>query len=493
MCKGFSPNVEKLSKFSTGSLGIAAKLNNLAMADLINKAPEFKEQIESKMKLIPGMGLDALEKTIISSMLDSMGPITKVSEALLEVFAGVEQIIPKITGGYDPSSDPNSFTSSKNKKDNSKYPTTIFLLKTINGEIEKPNSDDLKNKFYVNDWIYSSNLQDYINKNLKYNEKYLNSLSPDKKESTKNNFILSYTDKFNKLKNKTTYFDIVFLKDKVKFNNKDIIIDIESSYTITITETKNETETILTFIAVKKQTNSINGNGFITPNLLEIPSLIEEKLIDPIQDKLLDAIILCEKVIEKPVEFLLEILTKKLEEHCKFLNLKDDLNNPIRPLIYFNNKCLLDGYSFIKFGNLKLGLGLKDGKISVEEQDKENPFLSTILNFLKLPIEIIIGIIKAIKKMLEDIVLPTKILDTYNNFITFKWLTDLISFEKLMTFLGSTDGTAKTIPFFGGVNLDGSFLIDAIKKLLDMIVEFFNALIGIIEAIFCFKMPQIVI
>lgn len=493
MCKGFSPNAEKLAAFGTGSIGIAEKLNNIAILSLINQAPDFKDQIESKMKLIPGMGLDALEKTIISSMLESLGPITKISDTLLELFSGVEQIIPKIIGGFDPSSDPNSFTSARNKKNNTKYPPTIFLLKTKNGEIEKPNSDDLKDKFYINDWIYSTNLQDYINKNLKYNEKYLNSLSPDKKESTKNNFILSYTDKFNKLKSKTQYFDIVFLKDKVKYNNKDITIDIESSYNITTTETKNGIETILTFVAVKKQTATTSGNGYITPNLLEIPDLIDEKLIDPIQDKLLDAIALCLKIIENPIEFLLEIITKKLEEHCKFLNLQDDLNNPLRALIYFNDKCLLDGYSFIKFGNLKLGLGLKNGKINTEEQDKENTFLSTVLNFLKLPIEIIIGIIKAINSMLEDIVIPTKILDTYNNFITFKWLTDLISFDKLMKFLGSTDGTAETLPFFNGSNLNGSFLADATKKLLNMIVEFFNALIGIIEAIFCFKMPQIVI
>ena len=487
MCKGFSPNYDKISKYTTGDIGIAEKLNNLAMLDIISSAPELEDKIKQNMQLIPGFGLNALEKTIISSMMESLGPITKLSEGLLELMSGVEYAVVKIIGGIDPSGIDGSFTNMLNKKGIKKYPTKIFLLKTnLKQESVSPTKADLNGYSYYNKWPYVLDEGSLITTNLKLNDKYLNTLNTEDKESNTNIIINNSKIDFNNYSQKRTdLLKPVFVKHKIKYNSNDISIDPEKTYNITF---KQDGDYLLYYADMNDDKKS--SSGYMSIDLLAVPGIISDKVISPIQDKITDAIITCENIISKPVDFLTEIINIKLKEHCKFLGIKNDTNNTLHKLIYSGEKCLIDGFSSINLLNFKFGLGIKNGDVSSEEQNTEQPFMSTILNFIKLPIEIIVGIVKVIKKMLGTIIDPTKILDTFNDFITFKWLTDLLSIDKLYSFLGATDGTYKTIPFFKN-NLKDSFLIKALKSLLQLVQEFFNAFIGIIEAIFCIPIPQI--
>lgn len=118
----------------------------------------------------------------------------------------------------------------------------------------------------------------------------------------------------------------------------------------------------------------------------------------------------------------------------------------------------LDGQALAEFGKgafgrslFSFGVELNAGEIKTITKKKENPdqnkpaktkeqpIFNMILNFVKLPFEIIFKIFKFIIDWIKKLLNPTKIPAAIAEFISFKWLLDILGKKSIFEILGLQD------------------------------------------------------
>src|SRR5690606_31004190 len=121
---------------------------------------------------------------------------------------------------------------------------------------------------------------------------------------------------------------------------------------------------------------------------------------------------------------------------------------------------LLDGQALAEFGKgafgkpiFSFGVELKNGEIksinklkknkSVNElpETKDQPLFNMILNFVKLPFEIIFKIFKWIMDWIKKLLNPVKIPAALAEFLSFKWLLDILGKNSIFQIMGLKDIT----------------------------------------------------
>jgi hypothetical protein len=223
--------------------------------------------------------------------------------------------------------------------------------------------------------------------------------------------------------------------------------------------------------------------------LLQAIKYFLKKVLPIIIKKLIPVIVALQKLLTSPAEFIGLILMEKLKEYFEMLDPalkskpKDD---EIRNKYYSGDTFVADGIAAIDVGILKMTLGIKDGLPSFKQGAqppppgvKEQPTLKKIANMVALPINFLKGILDAFKDLLKNLFIVPKLPVVMADFISFKFVKDLMSMEKMLEFLGAVGGDVTKIPFLAIPSVGAVQLVpDMIKAFLKMIVHFLNGFIG---------------
>jgi hypothetical protein len=111
MGKPFAFDVQKLNKFVNGDIGIADAIHKAQITPILNAIPYPKDK-DIFMKLQKPdrkAGIFAIEKTIISSMLESQKPFIELAKIFLELFGTIEVVVATLIGGPNPAADASTF------------------------------------------------------------------------------------------------------------------------------------------------------------------------------------------------------------------------------------------------------------------------------------------------------------------------------------------------------------------------------------------------
>jgi hypothetical protein len=155
----FDFDIKKLQDFSSGDVGIAQKLHE-ATQKIITSFIKDEEQKQLFIKLNKPdkkSGFFAMEKTAISSMMESQKPFVDIIKICLELFGEIDVVVKKLIGGSNPLNDTTSLISTHKKNNNITeeqivYPLTLFLgkLKKNKGTTNYINSIPQNNEFNIN-------------------------------------------------------------------------------------------------------------------------------------------------------------------------------------------------------------------------------------------------------------------------------------------------------------------------------------------------------
>jgi hypothetical protein len=121
---------------------------------------------------------------------------------------------------------------------------------------------------------------------------------------------------------------------------------------------------------------------------------------------------------------------------------------------------LLDGQALAEFGKgafgkplFSFGAELKNGDVKVitklkknksvnaEPETRDQPIFNMILNFVKLPFEIIFQIFKWIMDWIKKLLNPVKIPSALSEFLSFKWLLDILGKKSIFKIMGLKDAS----------------------------------------------------
>lgn len=548
----FAFDVDKLNNFVNGDIGIADTIHKAQIEPILNKIKlqDDKDNFAKLSKPDKTTGLWAIEKTVISSMLESQKPFIELAKICLELFASIEYVIAILTGGPNPKNNPSSFSggfaASSAKMSTFKTgsepdappagvtppppPQKIFLGKwqrdKSDGDVYSLNTQPEHNEYWLgNYWPQYQTFDQYNTDQLNKLQPKIASLTPDLQQQIITGRFSSIDDEWSQMteKNQLTHdhkkdlgninISLFYEVKTIQINNIDVNIDIENDYDITVEKTTvdhlydlsnpyyHDTFYIYATIkpdAIPQDPNNPNAakakpDPIIVPNLFKAVATFFSTAFDVIIKKLIPVIAALEEALSNPVKFIGDILMSKLKEHFVMFDpaLKSKpADDPIRKKYWAGDKFVMDGVAAIDAGLLKITLGLKDGlpTFSIGKQDlpsgtKEQPILKQVANIVALPINLLKGILDEFKTLLTSLFNIPKLPSVMSDFISFKWMKDLLSLPSLLKFLGATGTLGQsdftipilTIPSAGNLSLVPSM----ITAFLKMIVGFLNGFIQI--------------
>lgn len=111
-----------------------------------------------------------------------------------------------------------------------------------------------------------------------------------------------------------------------------------------------------------------------------------------------------------------------------------------------NVTSVLDGKASAKILIADVNFIVEQGKVKLVNKSKykqsklkDQPIMKFILNLVKMPFDIIKGIIDFFKDFIKKLLNPLKLLKAIIDFVTFKWLIKILSPKKLLSTLGPVD------------------------------------------------------
>lgn len=531
--KPFAFDVDKLNKFISGDIGIADAIYKLQITPILNSITDSQSKNQFIKLSAPNKksGLWATEKTIVSTMLETHKPVIELIKICLELFGSLEYTIAILLGGSNPLNDTNSFSGAfaANKAKMSTFktgmepsaippgpepvpPPTIFLgqwqrdLPT--GNVYSLNGQPQHNEFTTGH--YWPQYQSY---NEFYNEEQTKlqtsikdvplDMQPDIINGRNDSIGSEWSDMQSKNQTSKNYDSMLgiiniskyYKPQEVQYLNKTVEIDIEENYDVVINRTVPSTtqESFYIYAKLKPELTATGSNTKAQPELfpggqtLKAIKTFLKKVLPIIIKKLIPVIVAFEKLMSKPAEFIGNILMTKLKEHFEMFD-PSIKGTPAGDKFWSGDKFVMDGIAAIDVGILKMTLGLKNGLPTFKtgtapSNTKEQPILKMVANLAALPINFLKGILDAFKELLKKIFKVLTLPQTYADFITFKWIKDLLALPKLLEFVGASgslsDGTFK-IPLFEIPKAGNLSLVpDMFKAFMKMIVMIFNGFITI--------------
>lgn len=530
----FAFDIEKLNNFINGNLGIADAIHIAQISPLLDKCQtqQDKEIFTKLQNPNKNTGLWSVEKSFISTSLETQKPYIELIKIALELFGHLQMTTTLLTGGQNPLNSTNGFLNvfNQNKDQMSKFktgyeqnfksiqedfikPDRIFLMtiyqNNTNGDYYVGNPDNPNNFTKVNrpnnQWPQYSSFDSFYNEQL---DLILNKVSSlDEQEMKKmiiDSRMESINDEWDEMKSKNQLKEINsygYIRDEYKNyfipqNINGIDIDPEEDYNIKISFSDIDKITKINIWGeLKEGQNSNNGVGTAKPDVFS-PKLVKaikyfiKKTLNVIIDKLIPVLQALKKIISKPVEFVGDILMTKIKEHFEMfdpsLRAKDEYD-PKRRKYWSGDKFVLDGLVPINVGLLNITVGLdkaipsfKVGKQSIPKDNIEPPIIKMITNLVALPINFLKGIFDIFTNLFNSLFKIKELPKVYTDFISLKSFKDLLGLPKILEFLGAKDGDIKTIPFLnipkeGMINL----VPQQIQAFLKMIIQFINGFIGI--------------
>lgn len=547
MSKAFAFDPDKLEKFINGDLGIADAINKAMVVPISDKTQTKSDKKTFDTNTIPdkNSGLWGVEKTFISTSLESQKPFIELVKVCLELFGHIEYAKTLLTGGANPYNDPNSFINSyKQNKDKQKkfntgiktddvkekikpvLPKNIFLglfeRNTQFGNVSSRNpSSYLSGRQYYKystdyTWPQYESREEYISDQRRELDIKIKDLDQETKDFIILNRENTLQDEWGSLVSEAWLggqntdkivpaFSVTstippnikkyYKPTIINYLNNDVLVDIEQDYNVEVVKQVDNdpyTETIVILATLKEDV--INPSGKIKPEFLR-SSLYNSvkyffsKVLDVIITKFIPVFSELKKIMKSPVEFIADILMKKLKEHFKMFDtsLKDKEKFDKERLKYWtlDGKFVLDGKTNMDAGIFKLIIDIKNAipsfKIGNEElpqDNKENPIIKQVSNMVALPINFLKGIFEIFTNLFNSMFKVKELPQTYSDFISLKAFKDLLSKDKLFEFLGAKNGDITTIPMLK-IPKEGNIQLvpQMISAFLKMIIQFINGFI----------------
>lgn len=531
---------DKLNKFVIGDLGIADLIHKNQITPILAAIPNAKDKEIFYKLQIPNKktGLWAMEKTIVSSTLESQKPLIELVKVLLELFAGLEYTITSLTGGSNPENDVNSFYSAftQNKDKHNQFKTNVGTPPTPDAEIvilppiiflgkynRSSNSGDVSangsgpehGEFYNGlYWPQYQSKDEFENEQINKLNLQISSLDDDTKKLMIDGRKDSIDDEWNGMqdtnqikKNYEPYFfnniKKYFKPQTVTYLNKQVDIDIEDDYNINVDKQVMSNNFFYRedhyIIATLKDDAKPTASG--TPknpknlpgSILRAIKAFIKKVLPVIVKKLIPIITAIKKIISNPVEFIGTILMTKLKEHFEMFDpsLKNKSEDDPDHHKYWSGKnFVMDGTAILDVGLLKITMAINTGlptfKIGTDKKPKkENPILKQVANMVALPINFLKGILDAINNFFKKLFKVKELSNVFSDLVSLNWVKDLLSTDKIFEFLGAKNGDITTIPFLNipkAGNL--SILPEVIKGFIKMIMNFINGFIDLPNTLF---------
>jgi hypothetical protein len=468
MCKPFAPKIEELQRFFEGDIGIAKSINEAIMNSNLSKIQD--ERVKASFIAIneknnkAQTGLTSLEKTVVSSMTESLKPVKEIALAALELFAKAELFIAKTFGGANPAYIIGSFTellASLQEKEQAEMPDKILLgVYTLEGKPLPTNPADRGDLFWSDkQWPQIGSKSD-LSKHRMGNMK-VSGLNSADTEEFKTSIANGVSEEWESIKGTGQTIDPLkgypvplrkrFTEATIKIKKVEYTIDVEEDYVIS-KQVKNGK---LYIIATIKPEAKGKGPKTFAPKPLKIMINFFQLILPIILKRIMPAIQSLQEIIANPPGFLSSIVTQKLQENFEWMDpslASKPINDPIKSK-YFDKEGndLMAGGAGMHVLGFYLGLKLENGAITpiFEEPKggiKEIPVVKFVLDMVKAPIEFIMGVIKAFTDLIKAFSNPTKIPGAIADFLSFKWLMELVSPEKLLESVGVKN---MDVPFMG--------------------------------------------
>lgn len=499
----FIPDPVKLNSFSQGDVGITESFLNSLLSPLESKLG-FQDDIENLRNQIKEMteGIKSLEKTIVSTLFETYKPIIDGVKIILDLFVTLENIKANIIGGLNPSGDIDSFLSQKLKSLVNQpvlnYPQDILLVRYDNsGNLLSPYNEPN----YYGDWPRSVYYEQFISNKKSEHDTNFSFYSKSERESMFIERMDSLNDEYNwSIDNRHTasfsglpdnlkfYFD----SQTLTYQGNEIIVDIEGDYNLNIDEQGDDSYKVFTFYATRKSTAELDalkgGSGFLTPDIVKATRLFSKELIPIVSKRIAQYISLLQQVSVDPPSLLMEPLLAKARENFKFLTTTPDAD--IKKKYYLDNTFLLDGKASVSILGKEVGIQIKSGTIStnIEASSGTSPLMTMVLDIMKIPFEFIKAMIKTITDLIQSLMKVIQIPDKFNEFLTFKWLKDLLSPEALLKFIGSPTGKLQDLPFLNIPEGNSEILSNITGAIKGFITGLINSIINLVETIFNVKL-----
>lgn len=531
--KPFAFDVVKLNKFVGGDIGIADVIYKAQITPILDSITDQRSKDMFAKLSMPDRksGLWAVEKTVISSMLDSYKPFIELIKICLELFGTIEYTIAVLLGGPNPLNVVSSFSSAFaiNKAQMATFKTGAGVTEPAPGPEPTP-----PNKIFLGHWrrdaptgdVYSLNTQaargefstglywpQYQNYNEFFTEenttlqKSIAAVPADIKQDIIDGRLESIVDEWTSMRDDNQLrknYPVVlgniniskyYQPQQILYLGQSMDIDIEEDYDIVAEFSGPPTQQdIYIYANLKPNTGppgTIQPQLFPPPvapgfNIIRTVKAFLKKVLPIIIKKLIPVITALQTLLSNPVKFIGDIIMTKMKEHFEMLD-PAIKGTPDGDKYWSGDTFVMDGIAVIDAGILKMTLGIKNGlptfkvgKTPITSDTKEQPILKTIGNMVAMPINFLMGILTAFKNLMKKLFKVTELPQAFTDFLTFKWIKDLLGLPKLLEFMGATDGTFMTLPFLSIPSTGAIHLVpDMIKAFLKMIIGFINGFIGI--------------
>lgn len=216
-------------------------------------------------------------------------------------------------------------------------------------------------------------------------------------------------------------------------------------------------------------TSTFNNDNiyYKLPNAIGAPLVLADALID-ISVDLIPTINNTIKLLKKPSEFIINILTEKIKESYSIFNNESkkiyDLsksktykeskyiikNSPLYNHVFNHKKSvefLLGGIGLISFKifDKKIDLGFEinfdkpnifNVKKNKDDDTKEQPLLKFLLGIITTPLKIIAKILEYILNFFKSLAIPSKLPNMLKDFLSFKWIMDIFDPTSILKLTG---------------------------------------------------------
>ena len=552
--KPFVFDVAKLNRFLNGDIGIADRIHAVQIAPILNaiKYPDDKALFQKLQEPNRSAGLWAMEKSIVSSMMESQKPFVELAKICLQLFGSLEYVVAVLLGGRNPDMDPNSFSSayrenksamgafdtgmSTDSADNTAdvLPERIFLGKyrrsANSGNVNQLTTGPEHGEFYPGYyWPQYQTYQQFFNEEDAKLRAAIVNVPIDMQQdvidgrfqnigdewaamNTENQLAKAYSGQahLNGIINISKYFK----PQDLVFQGLPVTVDIEDNYDVFVTKSIRHSPSYFEdfyITAVIKPEYQGSRTGVTGPQfflggpdgLVKAIKAFFKRVLPIVLDRLIPTLVAFKKLMSEPVGFVGEILMSKLKEHFEMFDpsLKDrPADDPKRNKYWSGDTFVMDGSASIEVGLMNITLGIKDavpnfkvGKEDLPPGTKENPILKQVANVAALPLNFMKGVLDAFMDLFKKIFKIVHLPQAVSEFLTFKWIKDLMGLPKLLEFLGAQNGDLTKIPFLS-VPADGAveFVPAMLQAFLKVIVQFINGFIGIPNTILNVELvPQI--
>lgn len=493
----FEPDFKKILKhLNNGDFNIAKSLHDEILKETISKIDDddIIKQFKELSILSYKTGNWALERTIITSMMEAQKVSVLLSLNYLKIFGELEYVKVKFSSGPNPEVSPTSSLSisrrlSKELPDafkgdftevkTGKTPKKILLGKyDESGNSLDPTSADKSGKKWFGKWDQYKSSSDYKDKQLfeinsqledfddkQYKQDLLNErtkgLEDEYKELEKNSQLKKNHNSINSKVRK------YFIPKNIK-NDDDIIVfvDIESDYDIQAKKVSNYYLVVATLKKdleynqdplIKKdgtkrfQPSTITGNSYTglasyTTRLL--PVLLKDGI---------NTLVNLNSYISKINTITGEIITKRLINEFEFMdpdiaNLDD--KNELKNKYYSDNEMIFNGKTYLKNGNIDLQLIINKSLLTFKEKEKievndnQMKFLNDILAFISIPMNMYSDMLESYKNFLIKLMNPSSVVSLHKEYSNMNWLKNIITEDKILQYLKTEDNSIYTTVLF---------------------------------------------